>query len=77
MHSLFNSNKTSETIEKVNFKLRHYEGEIKLVSTSDNFKVPEQGLAEGTLFIEIDKSQLSGDKNKLVIEVYSNNELTI
>jgi len=64
-------NKTSKTIEDVTFKLRKYEGEIKLVSTSTNFSVPEQGIAEGTLFIEIDKNNLSGDKNKLMIEVYS------
>jgi len=68
-------NKTSEAIENVNFKLRKYKGEIKLVSTNENFRVPEQGLAEGTLFIEIDKSQLTGDKNKLIIEVYSEDEL--
>lgn len=68
-------NKTTKTIENVNFKLRKYKGEIKLVSTNENFSVPEQGLAEGTLFIEIDKSELKGDKNKLMIEVYSGDEL--
>ena len=59
----------------MSFKLRKYKGEIKLVSTSDDFVVPAQGAAEGTLFIEIDKSELSGDKNKLMIEVYNGNEL--
>ncbi len=68
-------NKTSETIEDVSFKLRKYKGEIKLVSTSNSFEVPEQGIAEGTFFIEIDKKDLNGDKNKLIIEVYSNEEL--
>ena len=68
-------NKTNEAIEDVSFKLRKYKGEIKLVSTSNSFKVEEQGLAEGTLFIEIDKSELKGDKNKLTIEVYSGEEL--
>jgi len=68
-------NKTNKTIDNVSFKLRKYKGEIKLVSTSDNFIVPERGLAEGTLFIEIDKSELNGDKNKLMIEVYNNDEL--
>ncbi len=64
-------NKTSENIKNVSFKLKNYKGEIKLVSTHNNFEVPEQGLAEGTLFIEIDKNDLKGDKNKLKIEVYS------
>jgi cytochrome c oxidase accessory protein FixG len=68
-------NKTTKTIEKVSFKLRKYKGEIKLVSSSHYFKVPEQGLAEGTLFIEIDKKYLKGDKNKLLIEVYSGDQL--
>jgi len=68
-------NKTTKIIENVNFKLRNYPGDIKLVSTSDNFQVPEQGLAEGTLFIEISKSELKGDKNKLIIEVYSDDQL--
>ncbi|WP_323788029.1 cytochrome c oxidase accessory protein CcoG [Psychroserpens sp.] len=68
-------NKTTEKIENVNFKLRKYKGEIKLVSNTGLIEVEEQGLAEGTLFIEIDKSELKGDKNKLMIEVYSGEEL--
>ncbi|OUS01969.1 cytochrome c oxidase accessory protein CcoG [Flavobacteriales bacterium 33_180_T64] len=68
-------NKTTDTIHNVSFKLRQYKGEIKLVSTSDYFSVPGQGLAEGTLFIEINKSELKGNKNKLMIEVYNNDEL--
>lgn len=68
-------NKTVKEIDSVNFKLRKYKGEIKLVSASNNFKVPKQGIAEGTLFIEINKSALSGDKNKLTIDVYSGNKL--
>ena len=68
-------NKTSQTIENVSFKLRKYKGDIKLVSTTDNFTVQKQGLAEGTLFIEINKSELTGDKNKLMIEVYSGDKL--
>ncbi|GGG58896.1 cytochrome c oxidase accessory protein CcoG [Bizionia arctica] len=68
-------NKTTKTIENVSFKLRKYKGEVILVSNSNTFIVPEQGLAEGTLFIEIDKKELKGDKNKLMIEVYSGDEL--
>ena len=37
--------------------------------------VPAQGLAEGTLFIEINNAALSGDKNRAVIEVYSGEDL--
>lgn len=68
-------NKTSQSIENVSFKLRNYEGEIKLVSTLKDFIVPKEGIAEGTLFIEIDKPDLKGDKNKLTIDVYSGEKL--
>ncbi|MBQ0787246.1 MAG: cytochrome c oxidase accessory protein CcoG [Oceanihabitans sp.] len=68
-------NKTTKTIENINFKLRKQEGEIKTVSTAANFEVPAQGLAEGTLFIEIDKRKLKGDKSNLMIEVYSGDEM--
>ncbi|MCB0399731.1 MAG: cytochrome c oxidase accessory protein CcoG [Winogradskyella sp.] len=68
-------NKTTETIENVSFKLRGIDGEIKLVSTIDSFTVKESGLAEGTLFIELKQSDLSGDKNNLTIDVYSGDKL--
>jgi cytochrome c oxidase accessory protein FixG len=68
-------NKTSHSIDDIKFKLRKYKGEIKFVSTQGFISVPEQGLAEGTLFIEINKNDLTGDKNKLTIDVYSNDQL--
>ena len=68
-------NKTTRDVENINFKLRKYKGVIKLVSNEATFSVPAQGLAEGTLFIELPQSALTGDKNKLMIEVYSGSEL--
>ncbi|CDF79706.1 cytochrome c oxidase accessory protein CcoG [Formosa agariphila KMM 3901] len=68
-------NKTNDDIDDVSFKLVGYPGEIKLVSTTDSFTVAGQGLAEGTLFIEIKQSDLKGDKNELTLEVYSHDEL--
>lgn len=69
-------NKTTESIENVRFQLRGFEnGSIKLVSASDVVEVPEQGLAKGTLFIELEQSDLSGDKNELMIDVYSGDVL--
>ncbi|WMI69894.1 cytochrome c oxidase accessory protein CcoG [Mangrovimonas sp. YM274] len=68
-------NKTSKDIENIGFKLRNYEGIINLVSANEKFDVPGQGLSEGTLFIEIKQGDLRGDKNKLTIDVYSNEEL--
>jgi polyferredoxin len=67
-------NKTSKDIDDVSFKLLSHDGKINLVSHL-SFEVPAQQLAEGTLFIEINNSALSGDKDKLKIGVYSGEEL--
>jgi len=63
-------NKTTKSIEDVTLRLMSHDGIVKLVSTEATFTVPMQGLAEGTLFIEIDNSLLSGDRNKIEIGVY-------
>lgn len=68
-------NKTTHVIDDVSFKLRKYKGVIKLVSEHDTFEVPADGLAEGTMFIEINKKDLNGDRNKLTIDVYSHDKL--
>jgi len=68
-------NKTTKDIEDVSFKLMSHKGTLKLVSTSDSFVVPSQGLSEGTLFIEINNSALSGDRNKIEIGVYKGDKL--
>jgi len=67
-------NKTSETIDDVTFELMSHKGTIKVVS-HDSFDVPSQGLSEGTLFVEVNASALSGDKDKLKIGVYSGEQL--
>tara|TARA_R100001369_G_scaffold5718_1_gene15772 strand:- start:614 stop:2035 length:1422 start_codon:yes stop_codon:yes gene_type:complete len=67
-------NKTTEEVNDVHFKLLSHKGTIKLV-TQDEFQIPKQGLAEGTLFIEINASALNGDKDKVKIGVYSGDEL--
>lgn len=67
-------NKTTTDVEDVSFKLLSHKGSIKLVSY-DSFTVPAEELAEGTLFIEINASALTGDKDKLKIGVYSGEKL--
>ncbi|RAJ11379.1 cytochrome c oxidase accessory protein CcoG [Arenibacter echinorum] len=67
-------NKTTKDIPDVSFKLMSHKGTINLVR-HQLFKVPAQGLAEGTLFVEINNSALEGDKNKLSIGVYSGDKL--
>ncbi|WP_179352561.1 cytochrome c oxidase accessory protein CcoG [Winogradskyella vidalii] len=68
-------NKTSNKIDDLSFKLRGWDGTINIVSTSDTFFVEPQGIAEGTLFIELKQGDLSGDKNNVMIDVYSKGEL--
>ncbi|MBU2904645.1 MULTISPECIES: cytochrome c oxidase accessory protein CcoG [Arenibacter] len=67
-------NKTTKDIPNVSFKLISHKGTINLVR-HELFTVPAQGLAEGTLFVEINNSALEGDKNKLSIGVYSGDKL--
>ncbi|MFI2743925.1 cytochrome c oxidase accessory protein CcoG [Zhouia sp. PK063] len=67
-------NKTTKEIDDVSFKLLSHEGKIYLV-THKNFNIPKQGLSNGTLFIEIDKAFLNGDKTNLKIGVFSHNKL--
>ncbi|TCK68872.1 cytochrome c oxidase accessory protein FixG [Winogradskyella wandonensis] len=68
-------NKTSEDIQNISFRIRNMEGEVKLVSNSDAMVLKAQDIAEGTLFIELYRKDVSGDKNKLTIDIYSNEEL--
>ena len=67
-------NKTVKELDSVHFKVVNPKGEIKMVG-NEYFKVPKEGLAQGTLFIEINPAFLTGDKTKVKIEVYSGNEL--
>tara|TARA_R110002051_G_scaffold48308_2_gene95376 strand:- start:128171 stop:129589 length:1419 start_codon:yes stop_codon:yes gene_type:complete len=67
-------NKTTKTVENVHFELISPKGEIKLVR-HENFDVQPEALAEGTMFIEINASVLSGDKNNLKIGVFSDDKL--
>lgn len=67
-------NKTNIEKGNITFQLKSPKGTIHTVKQGE-ISVPPQGLAEGTLFIEINNAALSGDKNKAVIEVYSDGEL--
>ncbi|MEG9327153.1 cytochrome c oxidase accessory protein CcoG [Salinimicrobium catena] len=67
-------NKTTGSFENVSFKLLSHEGKIESV-THQNIMVPEKGLAEGTLFIEINKALLDDEKSNVEIGIYSDNEL--
>ena len=67
-------NKTTKDISDVSYKILSHKGTIKLVSNHD-FIVPKQGLAEGTLFIELNAAALKGEKVKIEIGVFSGDKL--
>ena len=68
-------NKTTDTIKGVSFRIRNQLGIVKLVSNNKTIEVPATGLAEGTLFIEMNQKDLEGDKHKVRVDVYSDEEL--
>ncbi|NVJ88992.1 MAG: cytochrome c oxidase accessory protein CcoG [Flavobacteriaceae bacterium] len=67
-------NKTNNDIVDVSYKILSHKGTIKVVS-NQKINVPKQGLAEGTLFIELNAAILEGEKMKLKIGVFSGDEL--
>lgn len=67
-------NKTANDFNNVRFKLAKPEGKIKMVRNT-TFFVPKEGMAQGTLFIEINPAVLKGDKMKITLEVYDGDRL--
>ena len=67
-------NKTTEKINNIHYKLLSHKGKIEIVTHQD-FAIPKQGMAEGSLFIELHQSQLKKDRVKLKIGVYSKDKL--
>ncbi|RZS99689.1 cytochrome c oxidase accessory protein CcoG [Aquimarina brevivitae] len=67
-------NKTTDTINKVEFRLLSHSGEIQTVRDR-TLSVPGQGLSEGTLFINIKSNALVEDKVKVKIGIYSGDTL--
>jgi len=66
-------NKTSKDFKNIHFKIVSHSGSIEPVK--GYILVPALGMAEGTLFIVIDQSALENEKEKLKIEVYSEDVL--
>jgi len=62
-------NKTSKDFNDIHFRLVSHEGGIE--SVKSGIMVPARGMAEGTLFIEINQSALKNEKDEIKIEVYS------
>ncbi|MET0759659.1 MAG: cytochrome c oxidase accessory protein CcoG [Flavobacterium sp.] len=67
-------NKTIKDYNDIHFELISHKGEIRKVG-NQHFKVINQGISQGTLFIEIKQVQLEGDKTKLKIGVFDGKKL--
>ena len=67
-------NKTTSEKRDIHFKLKSPKGEVKTVKKNE-IVVPAQGLIEGTFFVEIPNTELKGNKNNIVIEIYSGETL--
>jgi hypothetical protein len=72
--SSFPVNKTVNELKDIHFKLKDTKGTIKVVG-KDFVDVKKEGLAQGTLFIEINQALLEADKMEIEIEVYSGDKL--
>jgi len=66
-------NKTTKIIEDVEFKIRTAGGQIKMVGTIDD--IEKLGAAKGSFFIEMELAKLTNRKTKLIIEVFSGDQL--
>jgi cytochrome c oxidase accessory protein FixG len=67
-------NKTVHDFKDIHFELLSQKGSIETVG-KDHFKVPKQGMAQGTFFIEINQYLLNSDKTVLKIGVYEGSHL--
>lgn len=67
-------NKTVKDFNNVHFKLVDPKGKIITVG-KPQFRIKKEGLAQGTLFVEIHPAFLNGDKTKITIEVYDGDVL--
>jgi cytochrome c oxidase accessory protein FixG len=67
-------NKTVKDFDSLYFKIVSPKGTINLVG-NPNIKVEKEGLAQGTLFIEINQALIDGDKTRVIIEIYNRDEL--
>lgn len=67
-------NKTSDDYKDIHFEIISHKGTINKVGNT-HFTIPKQGIAQGTLFIEIGQYLLESDKTKLKIGVYNGKRL--
>ena len=65
-------NKTNDEFS-VDLKLEEVDGDIKIIGTGLEFD--DNGVAQGSLFILLNKNELTGLKTKVIVGIYSDGEL--
>jgi hypothetical protein len=66
-------NKTNDPYENVDIQLMSHEGKVEVVGGQVN--IPKGGMYEGTVFIKIQKGNLSSSKEKIELGIYAEGEL--
>jgi cytochrome c oxidase accessory protein FixG len=66
-------NKTTKDIDDLSLKLVNVEGEIEYIGGIIP-EIPDLGRSEGSFFVKMDKSKISGQSMKLKFELYSGEE---
>jgi len=67
-------NKGMKPLEDITFKILSHPGTIKYIG-AEHFDIAKQKQAEGTLFLEINKGDLTSHKERIKIGVYSGDKL--
>jgi hypothetical protein len=67
-------NKTDQVLDSVHFKIKDQKGIIKLVA-DQYVTVKANSIGEGTLFIEVPETDLTGEKDRLEIQIYQGERL--
>lgn len=67
-------NKTDQVLDSVHFKVKDQKGIITLVA-DQYVTVKANSIGEGTLFIEVPETDLTGEKDRLEIQIYQGERL--
>jgi polyferredoxin len=67
-------NKTDQVLDSVHFKIKDKKGIITLVA-DQYVTVKANSIGEGTLFIEVPETDLTGEKDRLEIQIYQGERL--
>lgn len=68
-------NKTNVDYNHVHVELARPAGGTVQVVGKNEFRIPREGMVQGTLFVELSPAQMKGEKIKVLFEVYDGNKV--